>query len=331
MNQLLTALLVAGSALVVGSAAQANSLDKPGSLLLFPYFSNGGGPTSEGEGPVGTQTFITVTNTNNNFNQAGQLFVGTVDVEFVYINGENCLEFNRTRRLTPNDTITVSSLLDNPNAQRGYLYVFAKSPTSGAAISWNFLEGDSIVVSPQRALSTNIPPVVYQAIGAQGSNTDVDGDGIRDLNNVEYSANAAELHIPRFIAAPNSSLILIGLTGSRFTTIANFLAYNDNEEAFSGQVAFDCWDIRPLYQISGIFTNTFLQSTNHNPLESFGGNETGWIRMWGATAFSTAQQRSNPAMLAVRVDLTAFGSLPYGIGTNTNGDLLVLGPFYDNN
>ncbi|MBL8863496.1 MAG: hypothetical protein JNK02_16015 [Planctomycetes bacterium] len=320
MNKFLTALLVAGSAFAAGSNAQANSLDKPGSLLLFPYFNN----------VVGT-TFITVTNTNSDFNQNGQLFAGTVDVEFVYINGEDCLEFNRTRRLTPNDTITVLSNTDNPNFQRGYVYVFAKSPTSGAAISWNFLEGDSVVISAQRALSTNLPPVVYHGIGAQGSNTDVDGDGIRDLNNVEYSATANELHIPRFVAHPNSSLILIGLTGSRFTTIVNYLAYNDNEEAFSGQVAFDCWDAKYLQDISGIFTSTFLLSTNHNPNESLLGNETGWIRMWGATAFSTAQQRSNPAFLAVRVDLTAFGSLPYGVGENLNGDLLVLGPFYDNN
>jgi hypothetical protein len=322
MNKFLTALLAASAAFGLGSFAQAqNSLDKPGSLLLFPYFNNA---------PAST-TYLTVTNTNNDFNQVGQLFAGTVDVEFVYINGEDCLEFNRVRRLTPNDTITVSSALDNPNDLRGYVYAFAKSPTSGAAISWNFLEGDAVLISPQRALATNIPPVVYQGITAQGANTDVDGDGIRDLNNVEYSATANELHIPRFIAAPNSSLILIGLTGSRFTTIVNYLTYNDNEEAFSGQIAFDCWDYKFLPEISGVFTHAFLTTTSHNPSESFQGVETGWIRLVGSTAFSTAQQRSNPAFVAVRVDLSVFGSLPYGIGENLNGDLLPLGPFHDTN
>ncbi len=325
MNKILLSLLVAGSALGLGSQAQAqsNSLDKPGSLLIFPYFNNS----------VGSQTYITVTNTNSDFNQNGQLFAGTVDVEFVYIGGEDCLEYNRTRRLTPNDTVTVSSFIDNPNALRGYVYAFAKSPASGAAISWNWLEGDSIILSPLRSIVTNVPPVVYTAIGANGTATDGDGDGLRDMNNVEYSANAQELHIPRFVAHPGSGLILIGLTGSRFTTIVNYLAYNDNEEAFSGQISFDCWDYRFLSDISGIFSDSFLQgSTNDNDLETGVANsETGWIRMVGATAFSTAQQRSNPAFLAVRIDITTFASLPYGIGTNLNGDLLVIGPFHDTN
>ena len=329
MNKFLTALLVAGSAFAMGTTAQANSLDKPGSLLVFPYFNNGYNPQTDTVGS-GT-TFITVTNTNSDFNQAGQLFAGTVDVVFVYINGEDCLEFNRTRRLTPNDTITVSSVLDNPNDLRGYVYVFAKSPTTGQAIVWNHLEGDSIIFSTSRAIVTNVPPVVYAGIGANGTTTDDDGDGIRDLNGLEYAASAQELHVPRFIATPFSGLILLGLTGSRFTTIVNFLAYNDNEEAFSGQTAFDCWDYRYLEDISGVFTNAFLLSTNHNVQETGVSGETGWIRMVGATAFSTAQQRSNPAFLAVRVDTSIFGSLPYGVGENTNGDLLVLGPFYDNN
>ncbi len=322
MNKFLMSLLVAGSAFAIGSQAQANSLDKPGSLLLFPYFNNGTAST----------TLITVTNTNSDFNQNGQLFAGTVDVEFVYIEDSFCLEFNRTRRLTPNDTLTVSSSADNPNALRGYVYAFAKSPTTGAAISWNWLEGDSIIFSPVRALVTNVPPVVYTAIAANGANTDGDGDGFRDLNNVEYSANAQELHIPRFVASAGSSLIMIGLTGSGFRTIVNFLAYNDNEEAFSGQVQFDCWDYKFLQDISGIFTDNFLESTNDNALETgVNNNETGWLRMVGSTAFSNTQQRSNPAFLAVRVDTLVFASLPYGIGTNTNGDLLPLGPFHDTN
>jgi len=321
MNKFLTALLVAGSAFGLGSQATANSLDKPGSLLLFPYFNNS----------RGADTFITVTNTNADFNQNGQLFAGTVDVEFVYIDGESCFEFNRTRRLTPNDTITVSSQLDNPNDPRGYVYVFAKSPASGAAISWNWLEGNSIILSAEDVVISGVSPVVYAAVGAQGSNTDADGDGVRDMDGVEYAANANQLHVPRFIANPASSLILIGLTGLRFTTIVNYLAYNDNEEAFSGQLSFDCWDIRRLENISGIFTDAFLESTNHNVNETGVGDlETGWIRLVGSTAFSTAQQRSNPAFMVASIDLGLFASLPYGIGTNVNGDLLPLGPFGDN-
>jgi len=273
-----------------------------------------------------------VTNTNSDFNQAGQLFAGTVDVEFVYIDGESCLEFNRTPRLTPNDTITVNTGFDNPNDPRGYIYVFAKSPTSGAAISWNYLEGASVIGSSSEICEANLAPIVYRAIGAPGANTDTDGDGVRDLNGVEYEVSSDQLHIPSFVAFPASKLILVGLTGLGFRTIVSYLAYNDNEEAFSGQIQFDCWDIKSLQSISGIFTDSFLESTNDDESDfGFGIFEGGWIRMDGQTAFSTAQQRSNPAFQAAIVNVGTYASLPYGIGENPNGDLLPIGPFYDNN
>jgi hypothetical protein len=308
-------LSTAAVGLALAATAQANSIDRAGSLLVFPYFSNNSGST----------TYLTVTNSNADA-------AGTIDVEFVYINGDDCLEFNRTRRLTPNDTITVSTMLDNPNDRRGYVYAFAKSTTTGAATSFNFLEGNSIVFSGPDALMTNIAPVVYAAVPNQGANTDVDGDGNRDLNGAEYAGSANEIHIPRFVADANSSLIVLGLTGAQFRTVISFLAYNDNEEAFSGQFTVDCWDIRRLQNISGVFTESFLESTNHTMNETgVNGNETGWIRLVGQTAFSSAAQRSNPAFIAMSIDQGAYSSLPYGAGTNNNGDLLVLGPFTDNN
>jgi hypothetical protein len=70
------------------------------------------------------------------------------DVEYVYIgrigaNGQvlDCLETNRTRRLTPRDTITLITKNDNPNAVQGYVYVFAKSKFTGRAIVHDFLSG----------------------------------------------------------------------------------------------------------------------------------------------------------------------------------------------
>jgi hypothetical protein len=312
--------VIALSTVVLSGSAQAggnstSSIDRPGSLLVFPYFSNAGA----------SNTFITVTNTNPDS-------LGTVDVEFVYINGQDCLEFNRTRRLTPNDTITVASKLDNPDDERGYVYVFAKSPLTGAAISWNWLEGDSIIASAGDLLLTNVSPVVYAAMAPQGVPTDLDADGIRDMNGMEYASNPDELHIPRFIATAGSSLIFLGFTGASFTTVVNYVAYNDNEEAFSGQVTFDCWDIRRLNAISGIFTDSFLESTNHDIGETgVLGKETGWMRLNSVMAYSSAAQQVNPAFLAVRVDSSLYATLPYGLGENRNGDLLVLGPFPDTN
>jgi hypothetical protein len=142
-------------------------------------------------------------------------------------------------------------------------------------------------------------------------------------------------------------LILIGLTGKSFQTIVNFLIYNDNEEVFSAQYAFDCWDRVRLEQINGAFTQSFLQTTNHNLNEfiQITGQqaevvptplEYGWFRMDGATAFSTAASVSDPAFMAVRVERFLLGavagaSLPYAIGEQANGDLIQHGPFPDAN
>ncbi|MBL8857706.1 MAG: hypothetical protein JNL28_04255 [Planctomycetes bacterium] len=366
MNQF-TSLALAGVAVLgLAVSASADSLDRAGSLLLYPLFDNNRG---------GLYT-ITVTNTNNDTTpsaQSQQLLNGTIDVEFVYINGDNCLEFNRTRRLTPNDTITVTTLLDNPNQATGYAYVFAKSPITGQAVNFDYLIGDSFQVAPFISGGLDIPPIVFRASSTfvPGAATDIDNDGVRDLNGSEYEKVSDKLIVPRFFAdsqgVSEPGIILIGLTGQAFTTIINFLIYNDNEEVFSAQYSFDCWDRILLRNINGAFTNTFLQSTNHNPNEFVlfaglgvpalvGGPiilppvvpqlEYGWYRMDGAVAFSTAASVSDPAFLAVNVErlitwnfdakkaegfVAAAASLPYGVGEQANGDLIQHGPFPDNN
>jgi hypothetical protein len=325
--------------------ASADSLDRTGSLLLYPLFDNNRG---------GVFT-ITVTNTNSDTSPVGgssQLLAGTVDVEFVYIDGSTCLEFNRTRRLTPNDTITVTTRFDNPNQVKGYVYVFAKSPTSGKAIAFDWLAGDSFHVAPGIVGGIDIPPVVFQAgFGIpQGNTTDLDNDGVREFNGGEYDEISDELIVPRFIAdEPNASrpaIILIGLTGQSFTTIVNFLIYNDNEEVFSAQYAFDCWDLVELRNINGAFTNSFLDTTN----QTFGERlsfppaanvlgvtlEYGWFKMDGAVAFSSAASVQDPAFMAVRLDsinnsVAVGASLPYGLGEQTNAKLVNHGPFPNNN
>ncbi|MBL8857714.1 MAG: hypothetical protein JNL28_04295 [Planctomycetes bacterium] len=331
-----TSLALAGVALLgCATSASADSLNRAGSLLLYPLFDNS---------RIGLYT-ITVTNTNKDMTPVGggsQLLNGTVDVEFVYINGANCLEFNRTRRLTPTDTITVTTLHDNPNQHEGYVYVFAKSPTSGKAIKFDWLAGDSFQVAPGSLGGVDIPPVVFRAASglAAGADTDVDSDGVRDLNGNEYEKVSDELIVPRFVAhvplASVPEVLLIGLTGQSFTTIINFLIYNDNEEVFSAQYSFDCWDRVLLRDINGAFTQTFLATTNHTANENYVGTEYGWFSMDGAVAFSTAASVQDPAFMAVRIErflLTAQSgaSLPYGLGEQANGDLVQHGPFPDAN
>ncbi|MBK7875579.1 MAG: hypothetical protein IPJ77_07485 [Planctomycetes bacterium] len=164
---------------------------------------------------------MTVTNTN--LDQAR----GTMEVEYVYINGENCLETNRTRRLTPGDTLTVVASVDNPNYESGYLYVFAKNNVTGAAMSFNHLVGASLTLAAEDSRDYALAPIVYKAIPAQGANTDLDSDGRRDLNGAEYSQAPDQLAFARFLGqrqsaqqednlmnGAKSQLVLINLAGA---------------------------------------------------------------------------------------------------------------------
>ncbi|MEY2747429.1 MAG: hypothetical protein RL112_2471 [Planctomycetota bacterium] len=314
-----------GAVAALGTLAAANTTDKAGSLLVFPSFDN----------TRATVHAITVTNTS------ADSTIGNVDVEFVYINEYDCQEFNRTRRLTPNDTLTVYTNLDNPNMTKGYVYVFAKSTTTGAAISHNHLAGASICVKSGED-PYEMAPVVFQAVGAQGAATDVDSDGLRDMNGVEYTKASDEILIPRFISAGGNSrpeLALINLTGGAdFTAIVDFLVYNDNEEVYSAQYSFRCYRRVALASINGAFTDSFLDSTNDatNEAWTLDGKdlEMGWYKMDGRIAFSSAASVSDPAILAAHFDKIGnwtAAALPYGVGEQANGDLVVLGIFPDNN
>jgi streptogramin lyase len=303
------------------------AVNTPGSLLVFPEFDNRFGDT----------TLLTVTNTAEN--------LGDVNVEFVYIGRVggsaqflNCLEFNRTHTLTPKDTLSVLTSAHNPNLEQGYVYVFAKSKSTGAAIVHNHLIGNTLIIDGINSLSHAFDPYVFLGIGADGTTTDDDNDGRRDLNGVEYSCVGDELLIPRFLGQGgriSSSLILINLTGSpSFTATVDLLVYNDNEEVFSGQTSFQCWRRFNLPEISGVFNQVYLASTNHDPAEILGapGYESGWFRLDGNNASSTAAYLPDPALLALyveRISNNLASDLPFETGSQENGDLLLLGPFGD--
>jgi len=295
----------------------------PGSLLVFPEFDN----------RVGDLTLLTVSNT--------QAIGSNVDVEFVYIgryglNGEvlPCLEYNRTHRLTPNDTLSVITSAHNPNQSQGYVYVFAKNTTTGAAIVHDHLTGQGLTINGIQSLSYAFDPYTFLGVGEPGSTTDDDHDGVRDLNNLEYTCVGDELLVPRFLGQDLnvvSELVLLNLTGgAAFTATVNFLAYNDNEEVFSGQTDVTCWKKERLAQISGTFNQSFLASTNHAANEILGLNvrESGWLRMNGLVASSSAASIADPAILAMlveRVGPFASADLPFEQGSQHNGDLVLTG------
>lgn len=315
MTSKMFSLALAGSAVLGLSINAFAGANKPASLLVYPCYDNA----------RSTDTYITVTNTS--LDQA----TGTVQVEFVYINGANCLETNRTRTLTPGDTLTVLAGNDNPNSFAGYVYVFAKR--AGQAISFNHLIGTSITLSGSDTRDYELDPIAFLAIGAEGSNTDAaPADGRRDLNGTEYEQAPGELAFPRFIGQGNgaeSKLILINLVGARFNAVLDFLVWNDNEEVFSAQKTIDCWDRVLLSDINGVFTNDFLLNNTNNALLETGvnGNETGWFTVKGSVANSSADVVSNPAILAAMIETSngdGGGMLPWQLGAGRNGELLNL-------
>lgn len=320
MTSKMFSMALAGSAVLGLSLNAFAGANSPASLLVYPCFDNS----------RSTESLITVTNTNTASDSSN------VQVEFIYINGSNCLETNRTRTLTPGDTLTVLARADNPNAQAGYLYVFAKR--NGQAISFNHLIGTSITLSGNDQRDFQLDAIPFRAIAAEGTATDT-GDGRRDLDGSEYEQAPGELAFPRFVGQyegeVESRLILINLVGARFNAVLDFLVYNDNEEVFSAQRTIDCWDRVLLSDVNGVFNHDFLyNNTNHNVNEVHGYsvNETGWFTVKGTVANSSADVVLNPAILGALVESIhgdGGGMLPWQLGAGRNGELLNLSIFSD--
>jgi hypothetical protein len=311
------------------SNATADSVRGFGSLLVYPVVDN----------TRADLTLLTITNHSNST---------SVIVEFVYINSTDCLETNRTRTLTPNDTLTVDARTDSGAASggntavlNGYCYVFAKN-AAGQAISFNNLSGAAVVLEGGLASSYAPDPIIYRAIPSQGATTNLDSDLYRDLNGTEYEQTADEIHIPHFIAAganemysSSPELVLLSLTGgSSFQATVNFLVYNDNEEQFSAQANFRCWRRSALTSYSGIFAHSFLVTTNDNANEAALGLETGWYKVDGNVTSSGSSlpggTASDPALIAVHINRIGYGQTQnawvvpsYGVGEQNNGDLQV--------
>ncbi len=343
MRSRFLALAALTGTVALGSIANAGQ-QSPGSLLVFPCFDNR--IPANALVPSRNITLLTVTNTHPSL---------SVEVHYVY-RDENCLETNRSRILTANDTISVITAFDNPNADQGYIYVYAQSPTTHAPIKWDWLIGTAIDLrnNSDDLSDSNFEYAPYMFHAASrlrdGDPTDRDGDGLRDLNGLEYERAPDVLLVPRFFGnddpnggnphphpAFHTELCLINLTGGRqFDAVVDFIIYNDNEEAFSAQYAFRCWSRVALLDIDSVFSHQFLKnSTNHAAGEVAGAPanfpETGWFTIDGNTADSSAAHFDDPAILALRVendtaDGRCGGSLiPFCLGVQDNGDLLALG------
>jgi hypothetical protein len=250
--------------------------------------------------------------------------------------------------LTPNDTLTVATRMHAPDYGSGYLYCFAKSPAGGAAIAHDHLVGDLLAIDGADTVSFGVGPWSFRAVPADGQPTDLDGDGLRDLDGREYGCAPDVLLVPRFLGQIDAAgiplsyserageLVLLNLSGgTSFDALVDVLLKNDNEEVFSAQTTFRCWTRRKLVDISPAFAQSFLETTNNAPGEILGAShvESGWFRLDGRIAWSTAASIADPAILAAYIERTgpsnAACDLPFLEGSQQNGDLLALGPLGD--
>ncbi|RKZ13231.1 hypothetical protein DRQ53_13620, partial [bacterium] len=293
----------------------------PGALLLFPEYD-------QREGSI---TLFTITNTT--------MFGAPVDVEIVYRDSEDCLEFNRTISMTPTDTITFLTSIDNPQPGQGFAYAFAKCAETGDAIAYNELIGQSLVIDGVLAASYSINARAFKGIGAGFTPecpdyplTDLNNDGIRDLDGLEYDQGPDQLIIPRFLGqfeGTRSDLVLLGLTGGAdFDITIQFLFFNDNEEIFEETHTIRCWDKVPLEEISGVTANDFLANQTMNDINEIAGGrgrESGWILIDGLVANSTAVSIPGPAIYGFLVECTGPGrclaDLPFELCMQDNGSL----------
>ena len=298
---------------------------RPGSLLLFPEFDN----------RVGDITVLTVTNVDC-IDSAGR----DVEVHFVYIDEDDCGEFDKNVTLTPCDTFTVITNVHSPETNRGYVYAYAQDPDTHEPIVWNHLIGSQLVINGLQSFDYGVNPVAFRGLaggGLDGTPTDIDGDGNRDLNNAEYSGAPDVITIPRFLGQDavggpgtiQSELILIALSGGKqFNTEVCFLYYNDNEEEFSDTHEFYCWDKPTLMDISFGFENDWLQNqTDDDPDEILGApwQESGWICLQGCFAYSTRETIEDPSIYAVLVEHVGtwgVADLPFECGVRINGSLM---------
>ena len=295
---------------------------EPASLLIYPEFDN----------RPGTITLLSITNT------AAQ-GSGDVDSEFVYVRrfdadgGDlDCAEFNTTELLTPKDNFTAITVAHFPFKERGYIYAFAKDRDSGQPIVHNHLIGSLRIIDGLQSLEWATRPFAYQGI----EDGDVNGNGLRDLDGVEYQMSPDVIMIPRFLGTTRDlqeELLLINLTGgAAFETEIDLLVYNDNESQYSKSHEFYCWDRVPLQDISPLFTQTVMGSApSHDPDEIFGAPhmEAGWIELEGDRAWSALITIDDPAVLALLIEQSRIGAsatLPFATGENPNGSLLATDP-----
>jgi len=312
LPQLKTIFLIAMTVLCIPAAAQVDfdtTLSHPitGSVLAFPYI----------EGAI---NLISITNTNQDRTVlSNNLMTGTIRVHYQYVGSETCSVHDRVEVLTPGDITTVLVSDHVPGFTKGWLYVVAEDFETGRPIDFDYLTGDALWIDPTINRLHDVPGIAFRS-GAEESGapagrstgntwafTDIDSDGKLDFNDIEYERMPQIHYLPTFFEQSGSildELVLVSPLGRDYEVIVNSLMFNNDEDSFSANIRFTCWDVIKFEDISMISKNL-----GGNPAKSF---ETGWLRLVPDHAINAVTGQfvtsSNVAILTM-VKRTYFGSL----------------------
>ena len=281
-----------------------------GSVLVFPYI----------DGPI---NLISITNTYKNRTiLPNNQMRGTIRVHFQYVDGDDCLVLNRVEVLTPGDITTFLTANHAPGFTHGWLYVYAEDFETGRPIDFDYLTGDALWIDPSINLMHDVSAIAFRSgaeesgapIGRTTGNAwafaDLDADGKLDFDDREYERMPKTHYLPTFLQqslAVQDELVLASPLGRDFEVVLNALVFNNDEDMFSANIRFTCWDVLKLTEVSMISKNL-----GGNPKKPF---PTGWLRIVPSHAINAVTGQfvtdSNVAVLPM-IKRTYYGALALG-------------------
>jgi hypothetical protein len=274
---------------------QALKYDQPGSLLIFPLV----------QGDARRDTFLTVTNTNEDCTSCGNRFrFGDVVIQINWIDPSNCSETNASFALSPGDTLTLSVAQQNLGFPEGWAWLDARDPESNAAIQFDYLVGSALLFDGRSAQTWEYNPYPFQAFPGRSHDlgnakgcwpgiagfdncgralTDVDGEGDADFDGCEYAFWPDEIFLDTFFEESNGfdnelALITPDPFGSTDSHRIDFGFWNNNEVRFSRSDSIFCFFHGRLSDISRIVLGL---GGAPNETTDVSGNtyQTGWMEL----------------------------------------------------
>ena len=214
---------------------------KPGSLLVFPYYKH------DAQNKVDTR--LTITN-------VGKL---GINVHFLFMDGATCTEFDQYVCFTPNASIEWKASQFDPQ-NKGYVIAFVVD-NMGRTISYNGLIGNAFVNDGEyvgnygaESFASSFPVGAFTD-GGIGSGSAISFNGV----NYDQAPTAFAVDIQSPVDTVNQKVVLAGLTGNAIGNslegtrqAGTGLAYNGHEALRSFSPYFG----------GGCFSEKIIDATN---------------------------------------------------------------------